>query len=62
MWRIAQKIGFWKGGQRWLYANKAAKSRLLTQKRGFVFVEWCMDRWLFKKFVATTASFWYHRA
>jgi hypothetical protein len=45
MWRIAQKIGIWNGGQRWLYANKAAKSRLLMQKSGVVCVEWRMDRW-----------------
>jgi len=48
MWRIAQKIAIWNGGKRRLYDNKAAKGRFLTQKRGFVCVEWRMGRWLFK--------------
>ena len=62
IWRIAQKIGVWNGGQRWLYANEAAKSQCLTQKRGFVCVEWRMGKRLFKKFLETTASFSYYRA
>jgi hypothetical protein len=62
MWRIAQKIGVWNGGQRWVYAKKVAKSQCLTQKGGFVCVERRMGKRLFKKFGETTASFWYYRA
>ena len=42
-----QRIGSCNRVQRWPYANAAAKSRFLTQKCGFLCVQWCRDWSLF---------------